>query len=291
MDNPADGTQATEETGSKAPVETGAGAGTDSSATTETGTKFDGPEWMSSMPDDIKSSVSLTKFKDIENLARGYMNAERLLGRDKIPMPKTDEEFADVYAKLGCPTDIKDYQIKVSDEGASKELKKVFKADLETFLPVAKQIGLNNKQASAVFGAYTKAVIESNKAAELQQGIEFAKAEAEIRAEYGEATDVKLALANRVISQLGGEDVANAIAASGLGRNPKFVRMMVKLGERHAEELGIDKTGNSNMATPSTLKQQIADLQASTAYWDATHPEHKLTVERVTQLFMRLTPS
>lgn len=264
-------------------------ASEDSQSTQSTAPAWDGPEWMSSMPDDIKGSSSLGKFKDVENLARGYMNAEKLLGRDKIPMPKTDAEFADVYAKLGCPADIKEYQVALGDIKVSDAMKESLNSDLPAFLEVAKASGLNSKQANTIFNTFAGYVSEIEAQQQANIDTEYAQAEAAIRAEYGEATPVKLNLANRMLSQMGGDELVGAIANSGLGRNPAFVKMMVKLGEMHAEELGIDKTGNANLMTPSNIKQQISDLQASPAYWDATHPDHRSTVDRVTQLFTRLS--
>lgn len=249
--------------------------------------KFAGPEWMASLPDDLKASKSLGKFKDVENLARGYINAEQLVGRDKIPMPKTDAEFAEVYTKLGCPLDIAEYKVAYESDGISEDIKATLAEDLKAFLPMAKANGLNNKQANGIFSEYVKLMAASAKDAQEKKDAEFAAADKAIKAEFGETTEVKLELANRMITALGGEKVVNAIANSGLGRNPEFVKMMVKLGEAHAEQLGIDKTGNNSLMTPADLRAQIATLQAHPAYMDASHPEHKSVVDRVQQLFLR----
>ena len=37
------------------------------------------------------------------NVARSYINAEQLIGRDKIPIPKTPEEWDATYKRLGKP--------------------------------------------------------------------------------------------------------------------------------------------------------------------------------------------
>lgn len=267
--------------GTQAPNNQATGTPTDSTTPSE----FTGPEWLAGMPDDLKTSKSLGKFKDVENLARGYVNAEQLLGRDKIPMPKTDAEFAEVYAKLGCPADVKEYKIQIGE--TLPNLDATIKEDLQAFLPMAKELGLNNRQANTLFNKYIGQLSDRYKELDRQRVTEYTRAEQELRTEYGETYDTKLTLVNRMLTTLGGEEVVNAIAESGLGRNPAFIRMMVKLGEANAEQLGIDKTGNSSLLTPSDIRQQIAELQAHPAYMDASHPEHKLTVERVQQLFQR----
>lgn len=253
------------------------------------GATFNGPEWMANLPQELKESKSLSKFSDVENLARGYVNAEKLIGRDKLIMPKTDDEFAEIYAKLGCPDDVSGYKLAVDDSKIGEQFKGLVQQDLESFLPMAKEAGLNNKQAQLIFNKYLDASMQMRMAQQAKADNELAEAEAALRKEFGETTDTKLALANRMLSQLGGENVIKAITDSGLGRNTEFIKMMVKLGEAHAEELGIDKTGNSGAMTPAAIRDEIAQLQANPAYLDASHPEHRLIVERVQSLFARMS--
>ena len=86
------------------------GAG-DAGTETPGGGQFDGPEWLGSLPAELHSSASLRKFADVENLARGYVNAERLIGTDKIPVPKTDDDYKQVFLRLGASEDPKEYDL------------------------------------------------------------------------------------------------------------------------------------------------------------------------------------
>ena len=274
MDNPTDGpiSVAVENTGSVASGET----------------SFNGPEWMSGLPDDLRESKSLSKFKDVENLARGYVNAQKLIGREQIHMPKTDEEFMDVYARLGCPSDVSGYNIPLDTLFPDNDtLQSAMGDDLKVFLPMAKEAGLNNKQAALIFGKYVEHIKGLATQRDTQINAEMTRAEAALKAEYGEQTDTKLAFANRALSALGDKELITAITDSGLGRNPAFIKMMVKVGEMHAEELGIDKTGSSGLMSPNDLSRAISELQAHPAYLDASHPEHRVIVDRVAQLFAR----
>lgn len=250
------------------------------------GTGFQGPEWMSGLPEDLQSSKSLSKFKDVENLARGYVNAEKLIGRDQIPMPKTDDEFMATYARLGCPDDVSGYNV-TYDQIEDESLRGMMDEDLKAFLPMAKEAGLNNKQASVIFSKYAGRIKELASQRDAKVSSEMANAQAALKAEFGEQTDTKLAFANRALSALGDQALIDSIASSGLGRNPAFIKMMIRVGEMHAEELGIDKTGSSSLMSPNDLSNAISELQAHPAYMDASHPEHKVIVDRVAQLFAR----
>lgn len=271
MDNPTDGAQLNEQQGQEAQ-----------------GQKFEGPEWLASMPDDLKASKTLSKFKDVENLARGYENAQKLIGRDRITIPKTDEEFQEAYAKLGCPDDPKKYAFKYDDSKLSDVHKGALAKDVEMFRGWAKAAGLNNAQANVVINKYAE-----------QAGIyaaeDLAKCTAEtqacesaLRSEWGEAYDLKITIANRVLSRYGDQNMIQAIVDSGLGRNPGFVRMISKLGEMTQEDVGLDKTGGSQVMTPEAIREQIAEVQSHPAYLDASHPEHKMIVDRAQKLFERL---
>lgn len=271
MDNPTDGAQLNEQQGQEAQSQ-----------------KFECPEWLASMPDDLKASKTLSKFKDVENLARGYENAQKLIGRDRITIPKTDEEFQEVYAKLGCPDDPKKYAFKYDDSKLSDVHKSALAKDVEMFRGWAKAAGLNNAQANVVINKYAE-----------QAGIyaaeDLAKCTAEtqacksaLRSEWGEAYDLKITIANRVLSRYGDQNMIQAIVDSGLGRNPGFVRMISKLGEMTQEDVGLDKTGGSQVMTPEAIREQIAEVQSHPAYLDASHPEHKMVVDRAQKLFERL---
>lgn len=277
MDNPSDGAQLNDN-----------GQAQNQPTSTTQEPKFEGPEWLASMPEELRASKSLAKFKDVENLARGYENAQKLIGRDRITIPKTDEEFREAYTKLGCPDDPKKYSFKYDDSKLSEAHRDALAKDVELFREWAKDAGLNNSQANAIINKYVA-----------QAGVfvaddltrctaEVQACESALRSEWGEAYDVKIAVANRVLSRYGDQGMMQAIAESGLGRNPGFVRMMVKLGEMTQEDVGLDKTGGSQVMTPDAIREQIAEVQAHPAYLDASHPEHKMVVDRAQKLFERL---
>ena len=49
-------------------------------------------DWKANLPEDIRNDTSLAPIKDIEGLAKSYVNAQKLIGRDKIPMPKDEND-------------------------------------------------------------------------------------------------------------------------------------------------------------------------------------------------------
>ena len=42
--------------------------------------------WRTELPDDIREHSSLSSIQDVGNLAKSYINAQSMIGRDKIPV-------------------------------------------------------------------------------------------------------------------------------------------------------------------------------------------------------------
>ena len=72
-----------------------------------------------SLPEDLRAEPSLRNFTDPVSLAKSYVHAQRMIGADKIPLPgksATDDEWRQVYKRLGAPDNPKGYDFKVSPD-------------------------------------------------------------------------------------------------------------------------------------------------------------------------------
>lgn len=243
--------------------------------------------WLDSLPEELRSSKSLSKFDSVHSLAQGYVNAEQLIGREKLPVPKTDEEYMAVYDRLGRPKTPEDYGLSIDGAEYNPQLKDALQKDLAWFKSTAHQIGLSSKQAEALFNGYLSNTSENMRQVDANIDYEMAAAEATLQKDFGRDYKRNVALANRALSFYGSENLVKAVEASGLGRNPDFVKMMHKIGMERHEEIGIDKGGISEgKSTAAALEEAMSDP----AYADATHPNHKKAVARVTMLFSQSHP-
>jgi len=254
------------------------GGGTIAPSTFEQGTS-----WLSGLPEDLRSAPSLQKFKDVPNLAKSYLNAERLIGTEKIPVPKTDEDWSNVYDRLGRPATPGDYQFDLSGK-ADDQTQAALKQDLAWFGEIAHKNGLSKKQANAVLDGYLSNIATARQQVKANEDYEMATARAAINQKFGTAAPQKLALATRAAKHFMSEDLYGKVNNSGLGRNPEFIEFLSNLGEKFSEDIGIDKTGNSTVTTDS-LQDQINKIQSNPAYLDGTHPDHDRTVKTMQALF------
>ena len=246
-------------------------------------------QWYSSLPEDLHGDPNITKYQSMEEFARGHVSAVPMLGRDKIPMPKSDAEYRDVYARLGMPKTADDYQFEQAEYNIPVDVytPEARDADLKAFRGWAHELGLTSKQAAGLYDKFMKHQEGGMQSLNRWQDIEMAKCNDIMQQTWGEATEANLTIANRALTKLFGKNVADAVAASGLGRNFEFIQGLYQLGTRSLDELGIDKRGNSTR-TPEQLNQEIGQLQAHPAYFDRTHPEHRQVNDQVLALMERL---
>lgn len=274
--------------GSNAPDTAGMGNGGNPDAGVG-GENGGGELWYSSLPEDLRGDSNITKYKSAEELARGHISAVSMLGRDKIPMPKSDAEYLDVYKRLGMPETKDDYKFEGTEYDIPENVysKQEQEADRVTFRGWAHELGLTQKQAAGLYDRFMKHQVSGMQNIGRRVDIEMAKCNDVMQQTWGEATDANLIVANRAMVKFFGKDVADAVAASGLGRNFQFIQGMYNLGTRSLEELGIDKRGNSTR-TPEQLQQEVGQLQAHPAYFDRNHPEHRQVNDQVLALLERL---
>lgn len=241
--------------------------------------------WYSGLPEDIRGSASITKFKDVESLARGYINAEQLIGRDKIPMPRTDEEFMQTFRRLGAPENADGYSFNPKEfeqygQGALD--------DLALFRTMAAEVGLTDNQAKALFGKYVGSMTQRLQNAEVEFETAKHNARQELMQKYGKAYDQNMQKANRALTYLASPQLIDALTNSGIANNPEFVDMMVQISKHYVEEQGIDNSMGNQMSVQQ-LSDEISKLTSHPAYFDGSHPEHNMIVQKVRSMYEQMT--
>lgn len=245
-------------------------------------------DWKASLPDDLRDDKSIATIQDIPNLVRSFKNAQSMIGADKVVLPgkyATDEDYNEFYSKTGRPDTPDGYELEMG-ENPNEEMGNWFR---ET----AHQFGLNGKQAQGLLTAYN--ALEQNQAQaqtenyqELQQAVSK-----ELKKEYGDAFDDRLALGNGLVNEFGGgKELSELQLADGtrLGDSPAFIRFAVKAGEYIREKVsedafeGIEKTGVG--MSPSEAQSQLVSLEApNSPLWDNKHPQHDWAVKERNRLY------
>ena len=252
----------------------------------------DDKTWFDNIPDgtfDERSQGILKRFNTVGDLAKGYMNAFNLVARDKIPMPQNDDEWQEVYDRLGRPSEAAGYELATREE-LPEEFKELMSKNMDWFRMTAHELGLNSKQATELYRRYTDYIYDEAKSQNDQIESEMGEAVTTLKSELGENYEAKMVLANRAISELGGEDLISLFERTGMGRNPTVVRAFIKMGELMSEEGPVDTSLETGDGDFSQLDEEIAAIQANPAYLDARAPEHKILVDKMAKLIAKRHP-
>ena len=236
-----------------------------------------------SLAEDLRNEPSLRKFTDANSLAKSYVNAQRMIGADKIALPgkhATPDEWRNVYTKLGAPESADGYDFTkiegLNDTVANSLRQKAYEAGLT--VNQANQLATHFADQENGFRD-----LRTQQAEEARQaGIE------ELQKEYGKAFDQRLELAQTAARTfLGGTELFDSIElADGrlLGDVPEIVKMFASLGEQIGEDKLVGEPTELVM-TPEEAQRQINELTLPTSpYWDKNHPNKDKIVDEVLRL-------
>tara|TARA_R100000329_G_scaffold7614_1_gene9111 strand:+ start:1483 stop:2307 length:825 start_codon:yes stop_codon:yes gene_type:complete len=245
--------------------------------------------WRDSLPDDLKANASLEKFSDVSTLAKSYINAEQMIGKDKMVVPgdnTTEDEWNDIYNKLGRPEEPDGYELQMNlqeGEAVDEQLYAAFKN-------AAHANGLSPKQAQGLLNFYndisTEALNEQSNAGVLAQE----QSSRELREEWGRNYETNLNAASNVAKQFLGEEVFQIELSDGslLGDNATLIRGLSKIASIVSEDTLV---GDKNdVVSNAGIQEQLNSLTAQgTAYWNKQDPNHDATVKKVLDLRELLT--
>ena len=133
------------------------------------------------IPEDFKAEKALDNFNNMEDFVKSYLHAQKLVGADKIPVPNkhaTEEDWNEVFKRLGAPSDPNDYKYDFKDQEMDSEA-------VQQFNKTAHRLGLLPKQAEGLIKFYNE--MNGNIAANQEEAAAQAQlnVETELRKEFG----------------------------------------------------------------------------------------------------------
>lgn len=252
--------------------------------------------WKGLLPEDIRSELSLDTVRDIPGLAKQFVHAQKMIGKNKIVVPgehATDSEIDIFHRALGRPETADDYRVNVPDE-----IKQHFD---ENLLGQAKKmafgLGLNQKAFDALV-AFRTAEIETGERAiaEMEQR-QFEEAERLIVEQAGEALDEQAHFANKLIADNCPnaeyqEKLLEALNSNAL--RPYVFNFLASIQRKAFEQHGgiPQGEGGATAMTPDMMESKAKELMATPGYADGTlkdnNPEgYKRISAEITDLFNR----
>ena len=242
-----------------------------------------GNDFLGMMPEDLRDHPSLSPIKDVENLARSYVNAQRLIGADKIAMPvnPTDEDLDRIYGKLGRPESPDGYGIKPDGNIVTEDV-------AANFADVSHKLRLTPEQASGIMDYYRSSVEQSSETSVQMAEEAREKTVASLQQEWGRAYDTKLESAVKAAQEFADPEMFNIELSDGsrLGDNPDFIKAFAKIADFRqtvTSEDTVSENSQTMIMTPAHAKAEIEAIMSDKthAYWDKKSPAHSSAVEHM----------
>lgn len=255
-----------------------------------TGASGGNPDWRSGLDDTIKGHATFANFKSVNDLAKSYLEGQKLIGRKGIIPPQegaSEEEIGEFYNALGRPKTAEEYKL---DEIKAPEGVEIDENARGEFLKVAHKLGLQPHQVNGLIKWQVEGEGIRSKAFDDNAKVALEKAETELRKEYGTAYPANVALAKKVIDKFADEGAKNALN-EGLGNDPRLIRMVVNIAKGMSEDtLG---PGSAIMTkTPAEAQKEISQIQNNKkhAYFDVSHIDHNAALKHMKDLYAMAYP-
>lgn len=239
--------------------------------------------WLDGLEEEYKSNPLINKWESLNDFAKTHLNAQKLIGADKIAIPgkaATDEEWQNVYQRLGAPEDPQQYSLERAD---------VFDENtFETFRNTAYEIGLSNKQAEKISNYFENQVREGQEV--LAQRAEEARfsGEQELRQEFGQNFEKKLTQAQAAARTVMGDteifDQIQLADGRKLGDHPAIIRTFSRMAEILGEDGLVGEPTEVVMSSQDAQKLIQEHMQPNTPFTVAGHPGHDAAVAEVLRL-------
>lgn len=221
--------------------------------------------WDGFQDNELKGYVQNKGWKDPADLAVGYKNLEKLLGAEKMPMPKGADDaegWNRVYDALGRPKSADGYKLSVP-EGDDGGFAKLAAGKFH-------ELGLTSKQAEGLAAWYNEQ--GTGRMNEMQQQ-QAAKAEADMQSlkqEWGAAFDENVEYGRRAAREYGLNAEKLSALENSLGTS-EMLKLMATIGRAQGEsDFVTSSSGNTFGMTPSAAQQRINALRADKT-WTAKY--------------------
>jgi hypothetical protein len=248
--------------------------------------------WKAKVGPDLSKAPSLGKFSDtpegLAEVAKSYVNLEKLLGHEKVPLPKGPDDVdgrAAFNKAIGVPPTPEQYNL--PDAVAPKELGQAA-FDKSGFQQVMHKHGLSPDQAKGLWkdytemtaGEYTKAMKSYTDT--LDQNINA------LRREWGDAYAGNVELGDMVINKFADDQKMADFLTSSLSKDPAGLKFLAKIGQQFAENKVGEFQYKRFAMTPQEAKNEVLKIKSDPNHpysnEKATEDDHQAAVDHVNRL-------
>lgn len=210
--------------------------------------------WKDSLLPELKEAKSLQNFKDVNDVAKGYVNLVSKLGEKSPSRPDSEDKY-EVPSELGEEM-VKSFKSVAFKSNLTQDQAKLF----------MDQLVLNSRDEKS------KAEMSEKEAAELSVK--------ELKSDFGSAYEKRLGLAKQAAAHFADKDTLKVLEESGLHQNPKIIKFFANLGQKYLEAHTIVEQDKSQKhgVTPAEAEMKIKELRGNVefvkSYTNRNDPKH-----------------
>lgn len=261
-------------------------------------------DWRESLPEDIRSEASLQSINSIDDLAKSYVNSQKMIGNSlRIPSEDASEEALnefysklegvkgvarldsdDIHSKLGWPEDKADY---------SQGLPEDIELDQERFERYA-ELAHESKMTKEQFQSLIKLNAAEAQAQSEANEKSFLEGQNKLKEVWGQDFENRLQGAQEAAKMYSEKypEAMEQLLNSDMSNNPAVLSMFSELYSAMKETGVVDakSSGPNYGMTPDEAKAQIADIRSNKAhpFNNSRDPAHKEAVKKMNKLYEAL---
>jgi len=283
--SPVEQTQTTEPTATIASV-----AKTDTPVSPTTEQPVAAKSWKEAISQEFRNDPNIEKFTEIDALAKSYINATQMIGKDKVAVPNknsTEEQWNEVFDKLGRPASADKYTLDVKSD-----IVPLNEGDVKQFAENAHKLGLSNKQAQGVLEFYKNNMESNAHQSKVDTETSQVQAEQELRKEWGRDFEANVKRAGALAKANLNTEILDLELKNGMrvGDHPEMIKGFAKIASLLTEDK-IMSPEDENASKTSDIESEISSIMDNKdgPYWNKQHPDHDKMVQQVYTLREMLT--
>jgi len=250
--------------------------------------------WKDGLGTDLKNAAFLSKFENTpEGLGKAmesYGNLEKLLGHEKVPIPKGAEDkegWARFSKALGIPDKADGYGL--PDPNLPDALKGQA-LDKSRFSEIVHAHKLTPDQAKGLWKVYNEIGVEQYNKAMKEHETKMNETINRLKGEWGDTYDTNVELGQMVINKFSDDQDTNDFLTAVLSQDPRGIKFLAKLGDQFAEnKMGEFQMKRFSLApedAQNEIDKMVQDLNGP--YMNQknkfTEREHQAAIDRVNSL-------
>ena len=238
--------------------------------------------WKTGISEAYRNDPNIEKFTEIDALAKSYINATHMIGKDKVAVPNqnsTEEQWNEVFDKLGRPASADKYILDFKSDVVPLN-----EGDIKQFADNAHKLGLSNKQAQGVLEFYKNNMEGQAQQSKVNTETSQVQAEQELRKEWGREFEANVKRAGALAKANLNTEILDLELKNGMrvGDHPELIKGFAKIASMMSEDKIVSPESDSTNKS-ADIESQISSITNNRQgpYWNKNHPDHDKSVQQV----------